>query len=345
MKYYLNFVVCIIGLMLLISCSPSYESKGDTAYREAQKAFDGSIKRKLLKEAYIYYKKAMDAHPNRIGLRLRNRFIEMTLERAEMVINEGSAEMDAIPLFMRDIDGNLTADVESQNKERYANFLVTLADSCFKKYRLYEGLNLLDKAAGVAVNKAPIEAKKKNKMDNFAQENYDAAEIEYVNGKTNQDAESLVRAEFMVKVALLYDENYPNAQKLLSDLRKENKGTYSAYEAVVTDKPDSNIYDAVNKYDILLAVPDIMAGRNPVAKVEMYNYSCNPQRLRGRNFFIEDVNGKKFKALPSSKFGREIIDQEHETKMTLRFRSSGAKIKKLAYESDDKEHYTEKILF
>ena len=52
MKYYLNFVVCIIGLMLLISCSPSYESKGDTAYREAQKAFDGSINQAWLKSWY-----------------------------------------------------------------------------------------------------------------------------------------------------------------------------------------------------------------------------------------------------------------------------------------------------
>ena len=345
MKYYLKFVVCIIGLMFLISCSQSYESKGDTAYREAQKAPDGSSKRKLMKEAYIYFKKALDAHPDRIGIRLRNRFIEMTLERAEMVIHEGSAVMDALPLFMKDIDGNLTADVDSQNKERYANFLVTLADSSFKKYKLYEGLNLLDKAASVAVNKAPIEAKKKIKLDNFAQENYDAAEIEMANGLANEDAQSLVRAEFMVQVALLYDKNFPNAQKLLGDLRKENKGTYSAYEAVVTDKPDSNTYDAVNKYDILLAVPVLMAGNNPVLKVEMYNYSCNPQRLRGRNFFIEDVNGKKFQALPSSTFGREIIDQEHETKMTLRFRSSGATIKKLAYESDDKEHYTEKVFF
>jgi hypothetical protein len=331
--------------MLVISCTTSYESKGNGAYREALRAADGSIKRIKFKEAYYYYKKAIETYPNRIGLQLRNRFIEMTLERAEMVLNEGSAEMDALPLFMKDIDKHLTADVDAQNKERYATFLVNLADSCFSKLRLYEGLNLLDKAAGVATNKAPIEAKKKGKMDNFAQENYDAAELEMANGKANEDAEALVRAEFMVKVAIMYDENYPNAQRLLSDLYKENRGTYSAYEAVVTDRPDSNIYDAVNKYDILLAVPDLMAGRNPVLKTEMYNYSCNPQRLRAKNFFIEDVNGKRFYALPSSKFGKEILDQEFETKMTLRFRSSGAKIKKLAYETEDKEHYTEKVFF
>lgn len=345
MKYLLKISICAIGLMLVISCTTSYESKGNGAYREALRAADGSIKRIKFKEAYYYFKKAVDTHPNRIGLQLRNRFIEMTLGRAEMVLNEGSAEMDALPLFIKDIDKHLTADVDAQNKERYASFLVSLADSCFSKLRLYEGLNLLDKATGVATNKAPIEAKKKAKMDNFAQENYDAAELEMANGKANEDAEALVRAEFMVKVALMFDENYPNAKRLLSDLYKENKGTYSAYEAVVTDRPDSNIYDAVNKYDILLAVPDLIAGKNPVLKTDMYNYSCNPQRLRGKNFFIEDANGKRFYALPSSKFAKEIVDQEHETKMTLRFRSSGAKIKKLAFESDDKDHYTEKVFF
>lgn len=345
MKYLLNISICIIGLMLVISCTTSYESKGNKAYRNALSAADGSIKRIKFKEAYYYYKRAVDTYPNRIGFQLRNRFIEMTLKRAEMVLNEGSAGMDALPLFMKDIDKHLTADVDAQNKERYASFLVSLSDSSFSKLRLYEGLNLLGKAAGVATNKAPIEAKKKSKMDNFAQENYDAAELEMANGMANEDAEALVRAEFMVKVALMYDKNYPDAKRLLNDLYKENRGTYSAYEAVVTDKPDSNTYDAVNKYDILLAVPDLMAGRNPVLKVEMYNYSCNPQRLRAKNFFIEDANGKKFYSLPSSNFGKEIIDQQHETKLTLRFRSSGAKIKKLAFESEDKEHYTEKIFF
>ena len=63
----------------------------------------------------------------------------------------------------------------------------------------------------------------------------------------------------MTKVALMYDKDYPGANELLSKLYQENRGTYSAYEAVVIDKPDTNIYDAVNKYDILLAVPVLSA--------------------------------------------------------------------------------------
>jgi hypothetical protein len=329
---------------MMISCTNTYETKGDSAYRAARKA-QGDVMRKLNKEAYLYYRKAIMKNPARVRTQLRNRFIEMTLARAEMVLDEGSAEMDALPLFQKDIDDHLTQDVNPDLKERYAAFLVVLADSSFIKRRLYEGLKILDKAIGVAINKAPIEKKKKDITDNFARENFEAAEIEHVNGKTNEDAESLVRAEFMTKVALLYDPNYPGVQELLSTLYKENRGTYSAYDAVVTDKPDTNIYDQVNKFDILLAVPDVIEGRSPVLKVDMYNYSCNPQRLRAKYFALEDENGKSYPGLESSKIEKEILDQEHETKMTLRFNFGGGKIKKLTFKSEDGEHYTEKLFF
>ncbi len=341
MKYYVKIAIGLIIAMMVISCAPTYESKGNKAYKAAQNA-QGDVRRKLHKEAYLYYKKAIQAHPNKIGIQLRNRFIEMTLVRAEMVLNEGSADMDALPLFMADVDSIMTTDVNTELKERYASFIVALADSSFEKRKLYYGLKMLDKAIAVAVNKAPIEKKKSDIIDNFAKENFEAAEIEYVNGKTNEDAEALVRAEFMVKVALLYDKDYPGARDLLSKLYKENRGTYSAYEAVVIDKPDTSIYDQVNKYDILLAVPAFSGG---TAKVEMYNYSYNPLRLRPRNFHLVDERGRKFTATKASKIEKEILDQEHETKMTLRFNTRGAKIKKLTYESDNGEHYTEKMFY
>jgi hypothetical protein len=167
-----------------------------------------------------------------------------------------------------------------------------------------------------------------------------------VNGITNKDAESLVRAEFMVQVALMFDKNYPGAEEMLSKLRKENVGTYSAYEAVVFDKPDSNIFDEVNKYDILLAVPKFTTNyKGGSMEVDMYNYSCNPQRLTPKNFFLVDTRGKKYPALTSSKFDKDFVDQEHEAKIRLRFARTSAKIKKLAFQSDDGDHYTEKVFF
>lgn len=345
MNFHVKAFISVIVILLLMSCSNTYESKGDKAYKLAKNA-QGDTGRKLKKEAYMYYRQAIKAHPEKVSMNLRNRFIEMTLARAEMVLLDGSYKMDAIPLFIKDIDGVLNTDVDQQLKERYAAFLVAMADSSLKIHKLYQGLNTLDKAIGVAVNKVPIEKKKLDIIDNFAKENYEAAEIEMINGITNQDAESLVRAEFMVQVALLYDKGYPGAKEMLSKLRKENRGTYSAYEAVVYEKPDTNIFDQINKYDILLAVPKVAdASRSAYMEVELYNYSCNPQRLRPKNFFIEDTRGRKYTALKSSKMEKEIVDQEHEVKLKLRFKKSGAKIKKLAFQSDDGDSYTEKLFF
>lgn len=344
MKYYISTAVGVVIAMMIISCSPGYESKGDYAYKQAEKA-QGDAARKLRKEAYIYYQRAIKAHPNRISVKLRNRYLDMVLSRASMVLDEGSAEMDALPLFIKDLDTMLNADVNDQIRTKYANLLCALADSSLAKRKLYHGLNLLEKAISVAVDKGYLEKKKSDILDNFAKENYEAAEIEYVNGATNKDAEALVRAEFMIQVALIFEKNYPGALELLGKIRKENRGTYSAYAAVVIDKPDTNIYDQVNKYDILMAVPDVIDGPGAVLKVDLYNYSNNPQRLRPQNFYVVDTNGKQYRGLASSKIDREICDQEIEAKMTLRFSKGSAPIKKLCFESDNKEYYTEKVFF
>ncbi len=345
MRYAGKAIICLILLSMVMSCTTTYEAKGNKAYKASQKAV-GDEQRKLQKEAYIFYQNAIKKHPDKISNRLRNRYFDITLIRANMILAEGTADLDALPLFMKDLDGMLTPDVSNENKEKYAGFLAAIADSSLSKRKLYKGLNLLDRAIEIAVNKAKFEEKKKSILDNFAKENYEAAEIEMINGKTNEESESLVRAEFLAQVALLYDKKYPGAEELLSNLRKENRGTYSAYEAVVMDKPDTTIFDQVNKYDILLAIPDAkMTGRGALLAVEMYNYSCNPQRLRPRNYILEDVNGKQFRALKTSKIDKEIVDQEHEVKMKLRFRTAGAKIKKLVFESDNKEHVSEKYFF
>jgi hypothetical protein len=75
----------------------------------------------------------------------------------------------------------------------------------------------------------------------------------------------------------------------------------------------------------------------------MYNYSYNPLRMTASDFFIVNENGDKFSAATSSNFSKEILDQEYEMKMTLRFGGVSGQIKKLVYESG--EQYTEKVFF
>jgi hypothetical protein len=335
------FVVAasLSALILCMSCAPSYEGKGNQAYKAAQRA-SGDAQRLLQKEAYIYYRKALKAHPDRIGRQLRNRFIEMTLARANMVLIHGSSDMDAIPLFMTDIDSVLSADVESHLKTQYADFLLLLADSSFQNQKLYEGLSYITKAVDLAPDPAQYRQRLESVEGNLATDNLEIAKMEYEQYVAEKDHEALVRAEFRLKLALYYEKDLKEAQEMLSKVYAENRANYSAYEAVVNDKPDSNIYDQINKYDILLAVPELSGG---TAIVNMYNYSYNPLRMRAKDFSLVNEAGAKFAAATSSKIPKEILDQEHEMKMVLRFPGAGGNIKKLVYENG--EHYTEKMFF
>jgi hypothetical protein len=341
MRHGIWVAVSLSALVLASSCTTTYESKGDKAYKASLKA-SGDSKRLLEKEAYVFYRKAVKMHPDRIGARLRNRFVEMTLSRANMVLIEGSATMDALPFFIEDIDTVLTADVDPANKTKYAEFLVTLADSNFAIQKLYKGLGFIDKAIKIAPDPASFQKKRDDVVANFAKSNFDMAKAEYDQGKTEQDFQSLVRAEYHTQLALLYNKSYPGAEELLSTLHQLNLANYSAYKAVVEDMPDTTVFRQVNKYDILLAVPTHSStGATTTLLLNIYNYSYNPLRLRPENFIIVDVNDVKYSALPSTKIDPEILEQEHEAKLHLVFKTGSAKIKKVMYDSGD--HHTEKF--
>lgn len=339
MKVVLRFIACLSVLMMTISCSSSYEQKGNAAYKAASK-LQGDQKKIQLKAAYINYDKAVKSKPDKINTRLRNRYIEMTLVRAGMVLNEGAVHMEALPLFLDDIEKSITADVSPELKQQYALFIAQMADSSLQKGNVDEARERLDKAIAVASDPAPLITKKKQTIDQLAQQNYDEAEIAFANGTTNKDANDFVMAEFYANCALLFDSLHQQAKDLLIKCRKENRGTYSAYISVIDPIPDSSIFKIVNKWDILLAIPEMKRrGKTYRTVVNIYNYSWNPLRLRSSNFFLVDVNGKTYKAF-SKRLLPEMLDQEHEAKLRLVFPKPSAKIKMLRYENGD--HLSEK---
>jgi tetratricopeptide (TPR) repeat protein len=339
MKVAFKLLAGLSVLMLIISCSSTPESRGNAAYNAAKK-LQGDQKRLQLKTAYLNYDKAVKENPDKVSNRLRNRYIEMTLARANMVLNEGAAHMEAIPLFLDDIEKNMTADVQPELKQEYALFIAQMADSSLRKGRVDEARERLDKAIAVASDPLPLKEKKKTTIDQLYQQYYDEAEINYANGKTNKDANELVRAEFNVLCALLFDSTRAEAKDLLSKLRKENRGTYSAYLTVIDPIPDSAIFKIINKWDILLAIPTMEnRGRTVRTVIDIYNYSWNPLRLKTENFFLVDVNGKKYKALPA-RLEPEMLDQEHEAKLKMSFPKPSAEVKMLLYENG--EHVSEK---
>jgi hypothetical protein len=341
MKHSVKMLAGLIALMALMSCAPGYESKGDMAYKASQNAV-GDDKRVLQKEAYMYYHKAIQAHPDKINNRLRNHYIEMVLNRVSMVLTEGTSQMDAIPLFMQEIDSVLTQDVNPSLRTSYVTFLLQLADSNLNNQKIYKGLSLVDKAQSIAVDQAIVKNKKDEITRNLAKTNFEIAQVEAQAAAENKDAEAMVRAEYHVKLAMHYQQDYPEAADLLSKLRIANRNTYSAYKAVIIDRPDTSIFRAIDEFDILLAIPFIKEG---AYQVDMYNYSYNPLRLRASDFYLVDENGNRSAALGSSKIDKEILEQEREIRMHLRFPGVSGKVKKLIYETPDKAYYSEKYFF
>jgi hypothetical protein len=339
MKKIVAGIACLTVFMLLASCSSlsSNEGKGDRAYSQAKKA-EGFNKRLLQKRAYIFYQKVFQEQPdkNRLSLKFRQRFIEMSIVRANMVLLEGTYEKDALKLFIRDIDTLISKEISSDIRQQYADFIVIMADSSVSRNRLDDALDWLAKAESETDNPGPIEAKKKALITDFTKQFFDMASQAYAEGKDTKDPETLLKAEYYVQLALVYDSLYPGAKDLLSNVRKANVNVYSGYARVVEGKLDAR----VNKYDILLAV---VSGTTSMT-LSMFNNSYNPQRLKPENFFLVDVSGAKYVALPSSKMDPEILDTQHETKkIHLVFPKPKGEIKKVVYQNG--EHYTEKLFF
>jgi hypothetical protein len=344
MRYAVQLVLGISVVAFIASCGlGSYEGRGNAAYQRSQK-LAGPKKRLEMKMAYTMYQRALAEHPDKISPKLRTRFLELTLSRAMMVLDEGSVSSDAIPLFRNDIEKYLLRkDVPPKIRQDYALFLVQMADSFAVKERYQESLRYIDLAISYAADPVSLVKRKQDLVGKVSKENIEVAQAEYENGKQNKDdAEAPVRAEYYTLVALLFDSTNSDAAKLLSSLRKENIGTYSAYLKVIQNIADSNIFRKVNKYDILLALPSVAKGGNVSVEMNMYNYSFNPLRLKAEHFFLVDKDGKKYQAMPA-KFSPELLDQEHEGKYKLTFPRPAGDIAKLVY--DNPPHYTEKCFF
>jgi hypothetical protein len=260
----------------------------------------------------------------------------MSLVRANMVLVEGTYDMDAIKLFIRDIDTLISKEVSPDIRQQYGDFIVIMADSSVARNRLDDAIIWLTKAEAIVDNPATIQAKKKSLVTDFTKQFYEMASQAYVEGKDAKDPEALVKAEYYVKLTMVYDAAYPGAAALLSNLYKANLNTVSGYAKVVEGKLDPR----VNRFDIYLAV---VSGTSNMT-VSMFNNSYNPQRLKPENFSLVDESGAQYVAQSSSRIDPEILDTQRETrKISLVFPKPRGAIKKLVYKNGD--HYSEKVFF
>lgn len=349
MKRFVRLILSLSVLMLAVSCGPNWEGRGDAAYNTA-KGLSGDVKLLKEKEAYMMYKNAIDQKGPRASRKLRERFVEMCLKRATRILVEGSYNYDAVHLLIDDLDKTPMTDLSPEQQDGYADLLVIQADSVVVRDRILEALNKMDRAIAVAVNKDKYVQAKKKLLSSFISDNFQQAKTAYADAMKDpkaKDAQQLIRAEYHVLLSLFMDSTNAEAQKLLSDIRKETVGTFSAYMSLINEIPDTTMFRKVNKWDVLLAVPTVTKnGGNVTLKTNMYNYSCNPQRLYAKNFFIETVDGTKIQAGESSKIEPEILDQEKKTEdLVLNFSGVKGDIKKLIYDVNNGEYHSEKPFF
>ena len=343
MKFTLRMLVGVGAAALLFSCTTGEEAAGDKAYDMAKKT-SGDVRRTQLKTAYINYRKAVAANPNKVSTKLRNRFLEMCITRANMVLNEGSATMDAIPLLMEDIEAQLKDDADPALRQNYAAFLVQLGDSSAANDRFIDALKYYDRAIEKAADASPFRDKRAGVIKGVVKENTDKGRMLYDDGIKDKEGgeESLIQAEYYAKVALYFDSTDANAQKLLSDCYKANLHSLSAFLSVITDYTDTVMFRKINKYDILLSITAIKGG---TVLFRMHNNSFNPLRLRSENFYLIDKNGAKYQALPG-KIDPGLLDQERMIEEgKLNFPAPKAEVKKLVYDNPDGPHYSEKNFY
>ena len=343
MKCILRLLVGVGAAALLFSCTTGEESAGDKAYDMAKKT-TGDVRRTQLKTAYINYRKAVNADPNKVSTKLRNRFLEMCITRANMVLNEGGAKMDAIPLLMEDIEGQLKPDADQALRQNYAAFLVQLGDSSAKNDRFIEALKYYDRAIEKAADPAPFKSTRANVIKGVVKENTERGRVLYDEGIKDKEGEtSLIQAEYYAKVALYFDSTDADAQKLLSDCYKANIHSLSAFLSVITDYTDTVMFRKINKYDILLSITAIKGG---TVLFRMHNNSFNPLRMRSENFSLIDKNGVKYQAAAGAKIDPVLLDQERMIdEGKLNFPVPKAEVKKFVYENPDGPHYSEKNFY
>jgi tetratricopeptide (TPR) repeat protein len=339
----LRLLVGVGAAALLFSCTTGEEAAGDKAYDVAKKA-TGDVRRTQLKTAYINYRKAVTANPNKVSTKLRNRFLEMCITRAKMVLDEGSATMDAIPLLMDDIEGQLKEDADAGLRQQYAAFLVQLGDSSEINGKFINALKYYDRAIEKAADATPFRDKRKDVIKGVVKENYKKGKDLYEDGIKDKETgeSSLIEAEYYAKVALYFDSTDADAQKLLSDCYKANIHSLSAFLSVITEYSDTLVFRKINKYDILLSVTNT-ANKGGTLLFRMHNNSYNPLRLKPDQFSLIDKNGAKYQA-SGGKIDPDFLDQERMVEDgRLNFPATKAEVKKLVYENGP--HYSEKNFY
>jgi hypothetical protein len=334
-------------LLSLTACKSAEESKGDKAWKAAQGIENYAKKVLELKKAYTWYRQAVKkAGPTATG-ELKNKYLDATMTRIEIITENGGVNVDVISYLREDMESYIKDSTASSDiRDRYSKFLMDVADDYKEKGQLSLCMTNLSQAYEIAdKNKAAVQQKQEEISIEYATTQVDIAKDYLASAKKEKDIPDYIRADYFANAALYYDSTNSAAKAILKKTTKELISSYTAYVSVITEKPDTSLFKAINKNDILISAPTISTkGKTVSTKLVMFNDSYNAVRIKKENFFIEYENGK---IVGATKFKSEkrLIDQEHEETMYVSFPKKSGKIKKIIFETRNKEHRSEKLLF
>jgi hypothetical protein len=345
MRSFVPFLTAVsLGAALLFatSCGVStYERSGDGAYMRAQR-LRGDEKEFAQKQAYQLYLLAIKYHPDNIGYRLRSRFVEMSIARARMILSTDGLFADALPFFIEDIDNYCTPAMPAYVKQGYALFLVQMADSFSMRDRYLESLRYLDKAITGATDRGAIGRHRDSTLAAAVKENFDRALREFTRGSAGGDGDALVRAEYYVRAALVFDSSFGAAKRLLSDCRKKTIGICCDYRRALDSLPDTLLFRRVEKNTLYLAVPSLKVNDVASLTVLVSNYSNGAIALKAGNFFLVNSSGTRYRAFEADSV-IVYLDQYRKASFPLRFPRPTGAIARLVFENGT--HSTEKDFF
>jgi hypothetical protein len=325
------FTAFAVGLSLLAaSCGESsYEHQADAAYERAQR-LTGEEQEFAQKQAYQLYLLAIKVHPDQVGMQLRSRFIEMSIARARMVMEENGLFADPLPFFIEDIDHYVTPALPDQVRQQYALFLAQLADSFAQRRIFTESIRYLDKAVGVAGAPAAVSLLRGQTVALAEKENRDRALTELAKGKAgNEDA--LVRAEYYAEAALSFDTASPEARALAAECRKLTIGILCDYRRALDTLSDTLLFRRLEKNTLFLAVPSCRVAGDVSMSVVFSNYSGGGINVSAGDFTLIDGAGRRYPALsPEKEIG--VVDQYRMMHFTLSFPKPAGAIAKLIYQ-------------
>ncbi len=265
-------ITAMAALLAFTGCKSGVEKKADSAWKAAQTLTHGE---KLMKqkEAYIYYKQAMEQQKDNASVDLKNNYLLAALARIDFIYEAEGGNAQAIMFIREDIDKVIGGEeILASSKDAYSTFIMKLANDAQGAEDLSLCMSHLEKAIVHAADKSAPQSMKDDIAKEYSASQLDYAKELYATALKAKDVTDIIRAEYYAHVVLNYDPGNENAEKLLSTTRKKLLSVYTAFPSVIEDKPDTALYNRIDTTDILMAVPTVRAkGSKITLNVNVYN--------------------------------------------------------------------------